>query len=276
MVTDDLRTRAKMLASDMRLASNALEQKNRTRKAKEEAATTVWAGMNFRERHLKGWFGGNRKRVRHYENLKIDIRTLSDRIDQLEHERANFDKMIGLVIHSELMKSDEVFRQIREVYFETSNMKSVIDKFVTALHSAIDEADDEYSAEFADIVAADKRFSLLNYMETDVYNAAIRAAAQILPVFQEKLGEYNEFISNFDSPDLGEIDGSIELAFDSALEGFDFKGIFEPYSLDDAGTALRVALHRVEMADDIVTENLRKADAVNRAYLTRAREAALA
>jgi hypothetical protein len=264
-----------MLASEMNLADNALQKEKKKREIFEEASADLWDRMNFREKYLGGWFGGDKHNVRQYRTLERDIANMTDRIDHLGWEKMNFDHLIGLLVHSELSKNDPVFQKLLEPYQEASDMKSEIDKFVESIQNALKEVDDAQSTETMDLLSGNKAISLLSHMENDEASMAIRNVGRMIPLFQKALTEYNGFIKNYEAPTLVEIDDFTDLMFDLALDGFDFMSIFTLSAIDEAENALREALQKVEEVDKIVTDHLAKAEVAHKTYFEKAREAAL-
>ncbi len=243
-------------------------------KLKESAR--FWEKMNFRERYLNGWFGGDKVKVRDRRNLEREISALRARIRRIAKKSDSFDRKLMEHISAQLSGSDDSYRKLLEVRKSLEKLKKSADWFGDKIDRALSEIDEAQGMETLDLVTKNKGIAMMSYFENSEANEAIREVSRSAPAFQKAMDEYNGFLKGRKfSGSIVAIDDGIDLVLDLIFDGFDFSSFFTLSALNNAEEKMKEARNKVSRIRKVVDESFRKAKSVESIYLKKVRSECL-
>lgn len=230
--------------------------------------------MNFRERNLGGWFGGDRGKVAKVRELETKVAEFDLQASGLRQESEKCESDLKAIIDSHLRNCDESYRVLVQPYDRAAKMKDAIDVFLEKIDSALSEIGDAQGMETLDLLSSNKGISVLSYMENSEASDAIDEVRAAAETFQKAVAAYDDFLESYRSPRIeAEIGDGIDLALDFALDGFDFMSIFTLSALGDAEDELGGIREKANEFKKVVSSHFMKAEKAVSAYIHNVRVA---
>lgn len=273
-ISNELREQVKTLERDIRSKSDEATQATKESKRVQAEADRLWGTMNFRERNLGSWFGGDKTKVVRHRELQAKVSELDSKASDLRSKVEKLDTQVKKVIDGHLRENDVDYQSLLQPYNAATTMKEAVDAFLGKIRRALSEIGDAQGMEMIDLFTKSKAISVLSYMENSEANDAIKATQRAAKPFQEAVENYNGFLKGYQAPQvIAEIGDGIDLVFDFVFDGFDFMSLFTLSALGDAESRLRSARGKVAEVDKIVSGHL---DKTNKAVLAYAQSARVA
>lgn len=265
--------------ADIRMLEQAISTKTREHRHTLRQATThernasqLWDRMNFRERYLWGWFGGDKDNVAKHKELVNLKEQFTAAATDIQHEIDILDQDADSRLDKELRAQDGAYQSLLIPYEAAQELKEAVDAFLGKFANTQKEIDEAQTMETFDLFTSNKGIAVLSYLENDEAKEALEDIESAAPAFQEAVEKYNGRIKSADLPKLSsDIGDGIDLAFDFIFDGFDFMSIFTLSALDDAEEDLGTARKKVEQVDEMVTAHLDKAETAVKSYIRQLR-----
>lgn len=268
------KTKTKVSDLERAIATKRQEHSSTSREIEthDQSATIQWNKMNFRERYLRGWFGGDTKKVAKYKStviLKEEYETAAaDIVSEIDLIDADIVKRID----TELRLNDISFQKLVVPLEAVQTLKNAIDTILKEIDEALSEVDEAETMETFDLVSSNAGISLLSYLENAEAAEEIEDVEKAMPAFQKALRDYNSKIKAIDVSEFSaEINDGWDLAFDLVFDGFDFMSIFTLSALDNAETQLKEVRSKVEEIESMADQHMAQAQGNVNAYITKAR-----
>jgi hypothetical protein len=273
-ISNELREQVRTFERDIRSKSDEAARTAQESKRVQAEANRLWGTMNFRERNLGGWFGGDKTKVARHRELQTKVSELDSKASDLRSEVKKFDAQAKKAIDNHLREHDRDYQELLQPHDEASKVKKAVDAFLGKIDNALSEIDDAQGMETLDLFTKNKGISVLSYMENSEASDAVEAVQQAAKPFQKAVDAYNGFLKGYQAPQVhAEIGDGIDLVFDFVFDGFDFMSIFTLSALSDAEDSLEEARGKVAEVDKIVSGHLDKTSKAVLAYVHSARVA---
>lgn len=203
-----------------------------------------WGAMNFRERYLAGWFGGSKKKVKSYRELRGLLTDSELDAGKLRRRYAQLGDELAAAVSRHLAGTDAIYQEL----LRSRDALIVAQK---GLHSCV-------------TMLASDRFQHQGPMVTDRVVAAIRESATL---FEAIIQGYRDFLRGYKLP--AETDDEMAFLFHLVKAGFD-PAVTPGHKYDDVSEWRRKAHARVEAMEEVINEHLRMASKAVTAYIDRA------
>jgi hypothetical protein len=234
----------------------------------------LWDSMNFRERRLRGAFGGDKERAASCRALKAQLPKLEADAAALERDSRAAERRVGKFLEERLAETDAAYQALLQPYWAALGLKKAVDGYLDKVDAALEEVREAHGIETFDLFTKDKGVAILSHVETVDAQEAIAAVRAAGPDFQKFLEEYNGSVKGWQAPVFeADIGFTPDLAFDLLLDGFDFMSVFALEKLNDAEAELqrlRVEVAKIEEVARAVHSRTR--DNAH-GYVTRVRDA---
>jgi hypothetical protein len=233
---------------------------------------SLWASMSFRERRLRGAFGGDKKKVAARRALKGQLPKLEADAASLKRDADAADRSLRKFLEERLAETDPDYQMLLQPYWAAFGLKKTVAGYLEKIDAALEEVREAHGIETMDLFSKNKGLAILSHIETAEARDAIAVVRATGPDFQKFLEEYNDSVKGWKAPALdAEIGDSLDLTFDLLLDGFDFMSVFALSKLNDAEhelQQLRAEVLKIEAAADSRHDKTR---AAVDAYLARIR-----
>lgn len=267
-------TKASVRTKELALSTKQEELRRTTRKVTASETTTqrMWDKMNFRERYLGGWFGGDKQKVKDYKAAIELQEQFESAASDIAHEINVIDESLVRTLDEELRVYDISYQQLLVPLEAAQTLKTAIDRFLKEIDEALKEVDDADTMETFDLVSSNVGISVISYLENQEAAEEIDDVKEALPAFQKALKDYDDKINAIDLSDFSAaINDGWDLAFDFAFDGFDFMSIFTLAALDEAETQLEDVRSKVEDVERMANKHIEQAQGNVSTYINKAR-----
>ncbi|HAV11311.1 MAG TPA: hypothetical protein DCX32_02095 [Candidatus Moranbacteria bacterium] len=268
----ELQEQVRKLEKDIRLKSAEaarISEENEIIRAEDGRLRET---MNFRERNLGGWFGGDRNKVARVRELEMKSAELDSQASNLGQEAEKCENDLKVFIDAYLRNCDASYQSLVQPYDRAVEMKKAIAVFLEKIDIALSEIGDAQGMETIDLLSSNKGIAALSYMENSEASDAIDEVRAAVKIFQEAVIAYKDSSGGFQSSKIEtEIGDGIDLVFDFALEGFDFMSIFTLSALGDAEDELSDVREKVNKFDEIFSDYFAKMEEAVTSYIRNVR-----
>lgn len=264
----DIRSLEQAISTKQREHRHTLRQATKH----ERDAGQLWERMNFRERYLWGWFGGDKKNVARHKELVDLTEQFTSAAADIQHEIGIIDRDADSRIDGELRARDTEYQTLLVPYEAAQELKEAVDEFLGKIATAKKEIDEAQGMEAFDLVTKNKGISIMSSIENGQAKAAVKEVKRAAPAFEEAVKTYNNRIKEIDLSNISSNFGDgVDLIFDFVFDGFDFMSLFTLSALDSSEKKLLKARGKVEEVDEMVTGQLDKAETAVKSYVRQAR-----
>lgn len=273
-ITPELRSQVQRLEQAIHTTSEEVAATTQFLDATRVEVDSIWNQMNFRERYLEAWFGGDKKKLLNYRTQRGMIPGLVSKLEALQNAVAELDDQVSSILDDYLRKHDSSYQALLLPYEQAQRMRASVDSFLTTIDRALRQIGSAQSMETMDLFSKSAGISVLSTMANSDASSMIDAVRREAGPFQTALDSYNGFLEGYQAPQVdAEISDTIDLVFDIVLDGFDFLSIFTLSRLGDAESQLRAARDKVMNVNWIVGDHLNKATELVNRYMSSARSA---
>lgn len=240
----------------------------------EEAAARQYENMGFRERRLRGWFGGDTVAVERYRSEKNLSAEFNARADNLAQERQALDRQIDTILDAHLVARDPVYQSLVEPLDKAQQAQAAIDNFKEKVQNALDAIDSAQSVETMDMFTKNKGISVMSSFSNASARDAVNAVKASAPDFQAAMQNYGAYLKDYKVPAVQAGFGDMtDLIFDFAFGGgFDFMSIFTLSALGNAEDKMEDVREAVDKAAQFVSENRVKVEQALNQYRQKVRQ----
>lgn len=244
----------------------ALQAETQSRTA-EFAAESIYAEMGFWDRYFFGAFGN--KAVISARNGQRSLQEKFNAEAQQFNNAANvLNDSIDSKIGEYLLGADKNYKELVAAQSVSEAMKSEVDNFRAVVDEAISSVTSAQGMETMDLVSKSTAISLMSTGSNAVASGDIEEVREALPAFQKAVQKYNAGMNSVKGVQLDtDIQDGLDLAFDLAMDGFDFMSAFTLSKLNDAQEELEELSEKVQSIDDNVQANLDRAGKAMKSYV---------
>ncbi len=238
-ITNQLREQVRALEREMHSKAREAEKTMKKIAHTQGEVTRLWSVMNFRERSLGAWFGGDKAKVRHHRELEARVAELNSRVSSLRQEVEKLNTQANDMVDSHLRAHDPAYQSLLQPYEAASAMKKEVGLFLRKIKYALLK------------IGTDRG---IGNSET---NDAIRAAQKATAPFQLALDSYSEFLKGYHALQVkGTIGRSVGVVFDLTSNDFDFMRLVALSTVGNAESRMRMARDKVSEIDKILSFHL--------------------
>jgi phage shock protein A len=232
----------------------------------------LWKSMDFRERRLRGAFGGDKKKVALRRVLKAQLPKLEADAASLKRDADAADRGLRKFLERSLAETDPDYQTLLQPYWAALGLKKTVDGYLGKIDAALEEVREAHGMETMDLFSKNKGIAILSHIETVEAREAIAVVRATGPDFQKSLEEYNDSVKGWKAPALdAEIGDGLDLTFDLLLDGFDFMSVFALSKLNDAEHELQQLRAEVAKIEAAANGRHEKTRAAVDAYVARTR-----
>ena len=270
-----LRERVQRLEREIEGYNDSANQSETQRNDTQTQYDSVRSQMGWREKHLAGWFGGDKSVVQRSRSLEGSLNDYDTKISQARTAMQTTEDQIDEAIKSYLVQNDPTYQQLDAALAKVADIRDATDSYIGRIDNALSEIDDAQTMETVDLFTKNKGISALSWMENDEAQEAINAVKGYTGNFQGALAKYNDFLKNQQSIGIGqvEIGDGIDFVFDMVFDGFDFMSLFTLDNLDNAESELGQLRSKVSEVQGKINEHYQKTERNVTNYAHNIREA---
>jgi hypothetical protein len=272
-----LRDQIKTLDSDIATQQREENEAREQAATQEKEETRLYDTMNFRERYLRGWFGGDSVKVERYRAARRLKDEFNARADGFATKRQELDGQAHTALDGYLREGDTTYQALLEPKERAERAKEAIDIYLEKVQDALNSIDSAQSMETMDMVSKNKGISLMSSMSNSSARSAVREVESATPAFQAAMQDYSEFLKDYKLPAFSADFGDMtDLVFDMMFDGgFDFMSIFALSALGRAEDQMEDVRDKVKEADRFVCDNHEKVEQAMAEYRGKVRQLCL-
>lgn len=142
-VPEELESRLQGLSEEIQQQLARRKELSQRRQALQSNHDQKWKGLNFREKYLRGFLGGNQNKSREARELKQEISQLGGLEEQCSLEVKTIDEQANQSVHSYLKRNDESYETLskdRQVLRDTVNRSNNFVRDVRSAQRNIEDA----------------------------------------------------------------------------------------------------------------------------------------
>lgn len=273
-ITSELKQNVQDLETELNSKKREASRAESDSLQKKTEADNLWSRMTFRERYLRGWFGGDTETVEKYKNLRVLTEDFNQQASRSQSQSQALDSRIVTTIDKFLREqNDGNYLALVGPRDAADQMMDKVEDFIGLVETALSEIDDAQSMETMDLATNNAGISMMSTLENDEAKSAIKKVESAADAFQKAVQDYSESLKGFQVAQsdlrLGDtLDLMTDFAFD---DGFDFMSIFTLNRLNEAEDYMEEVLDAVEKIEVSVNQNLEKADKAVGAYVQQIR-----
>lgn len=186
ILSEAARIRLEALVAQETRMSAAIQRLEHAHVTNAAAYSEINSTLNFRERRLRGAFGGDKKKVARHAEL---VALLAGLVYDLASERMALQRVqteITQIIDMQLRLRDTTYMSLARTCDDGEAAMAASKRLITLINRALDEVDDAQDANMLDAIGVDG-LAALDYVETDEAHDAITAVNNFLPQYMARM-----------------------------------------------------------------------------------------
>ncbi|NTW14341.1 MAG: hypothetical protein HGA31_04915 [Candidatus Moranbacteria bacterium] len=256
-VSEELRTRIRNAVRIAREKKDAADANGTNVSEIRSRVESMYASLNFRERHLGGWFGGDREKVGAYMNLLAKRDQLSLQDATLREAANRAENEVQSLMGRYLKENDSDYRDLLVPYEAAVKVRQAVDSILERIEAALSSISSAETLETFDLCSSGIGMSAMSYMQNDDANSAIESVRSEIPSLQAALRQYDGFLETGRVPAVdAKIDDLTDFASDMIFDGVDFMSIFTLSVLDDAESQMTAARSKIRELKKIIDRHV--------------------